>query len=216
MNKEYFYLYKITNKIDGKIYVGVHRTHDLQDGYMGSGLYIKRAIAFHGVKNFKKDILEFFDSVDEMFDKESMIVNENFLKRKDTYNVCLGGTGGNVHIALAAFRKKLDEDEVFRQSVYESIRLGLERKRLTGWVNPGFLGREHSEETKQKMREKALVHSSGEKNSQFGTMWITNGKESKKIKKGAPLPAEWKKGRVIKNCEHSQKTSIIGVGVEDD
>ncbi len=37
----------------------------------------------------------------------------------------------------------------------------------------------------------------GIKNSQYGTMWITNEKENKKIKKNASIPAGWRKGRTI-------------------
>lgn len=38
-------------------------------------------------------------------------------------------------------------------------------------------------------------HGKGEKNSQFGTCWITNGKENKKIKKEETIPNGWKLGR---------------------
>lgn len=40
----HFYLYQITNLINGKIYVGVHKTKSLDDGYMGSGKVIQRTV----------------------------------------------------------------------------------------------------------------------------------------------------------------------------
>jgi len=40
----FYYLYEIKNLINNKIYVGVHKTNDLNDGYMGSGKVIRRAI----------------------------------------------------------------------------------------------------------------------------------------------------------------------------
>lgn len=52
------YLYEITNTVNGKIYVGVHKTQDLDDGYMGSGKIIRSAIAKHGFANFTKVINE--------------------------------------------------------------------------------------------------------------------------------------------------------------
>lgn len=92
----YYYLYKITNLINNKIYIGVHYTTDLNDGYMGSGKLLRLAEAKYGIENFRKDILEFFDSKDTMLAREREIVNPEFIKRSDTYNICLGGTGGGL------------------------------------------------------------------------------------------------------------------------
>ncbi len=58
------------------------------------------------------------------------------------------------------------------------------------WTN-----RKHTSETKQKMKEKANLRV-GDLNSQFGTSWITNGIENKKVKKGVDIPEGWRKGRV--------------------
>ncbi len=58
-------------------------------------------------------------------------------------------------------------------------------------------GRKHKEETKRKI---GLINSKkqrGKNNSQFGTIWITNGKENKKIKKEEVIPEGWYKGRKI-------------------
>jgi hypothetical protein len=90
----YYTIYKITNLIDGKFYVGSHKTKKLDDNYMGSGIYIKRAIKQHGVENFKKEILFVFRTPEEMYAKETEIVNEDFLKTENTYNMTVGGFGG--------------------------------------------------------------------------------------------------------------------------
>jgi group I intron endonuclease len=50
-------IYKTTNLINGKIYVGQHFT-SADDGYLGSGLVIKKAISKYGKQNFKREILE--------------------------------------------------------------------------------------------------------------------------------------------------------------
>lgn len=89
-----YYLYKITNNITGMIYVGVHRTQNINDNYMGSGKILRQAIKKYGKTNFTKDILEYFNSSLEMFKREKEIVNEDFVKRSDVYNIKAGGDGG--------------------------------------------------------------------------------------------------------------------------
>lgn len=91
---KYFYLYSITNKTTGKIYVGVHKTSNLDDGYMGSGVAIKNAIKKYGIDNFYKHIIKFFESEKAMYDAEAEIVTEEFVKSEKTYNTKLGGIGG--------------------------------------------------------------------------------------------------------------------------
>jgi dissimilatory sulfite reductase (desulfoviridin) alpha/beta subunit len=85
----FYYLYEIKNTINNKIYVGVHKTANLNDGYMGSGKAINRAIKKYGVENFTKTILEYFTNETSMYSKEKEVVNEEFLARPDVYNLSL-------------------------------------------------------------------------------------------------------------------------------
>lgn len=86
-------IYKITNNINGKCYVGAHSTYNINDGYMGSGNLIKSAIKKYGKENFTKEILFEFDNKKEMLEKEKEIVCENFVKNENTYNIREGGSG---------------------------------------------------------------------------------------------------------------------------
>ena len=52
----HFIIYKTTNHFNGKIYIGKHRTYNLDDDYLGSGKHLQRAIEKHGANNFKKEI----------------------------------------------------------------------------------------------------------------------------------------------------------------
>ncbi len=95
---KHYLIYKITNLKTDRFYVGQHRTNNLKDGYMGSGKQIRRAIRRHVLENFKKEILFDFDNEVEMLAKEAELVNEEFVARKDTYNLTEGGFGSWYHL----------------------------------------------------------------------------------------------------------------------
>lgn len=89
-------VYRITNNLNGRFYVGVHETDDLDDGYMGSSDILYSAIRKYGKENFSREILFDFSSRAEMYAKETEMVDEKFLMQTDPapYNVRLGGDGG--------------------------------------------------------------------------------------------------------------------------
>lgn len=94
-----YYMYKITNMINSKIYIGVHSVRILNiedDTYMGSGIRIKAAIKKYGIENFNREILEIFENSEQAFAKEKEIVNQEFVYRNDTYNLAIGGKGGKL------------------------------------------------------------------------------------------------------------------------
>jgi len=211
--------------INNKIYIGVHKTKDINDDYMGSGKILKRAQEKYGIENFRKEILEVYDNAEDMFNMESQLVNENFVNDKETYNLKLGGYGGWDHLNTEQFRKTRnytgvginggkktkymwENDISFIVKTKEINKDNLSKARekqkelrKTGWST--FGGKKHSEETKNKMRQSAKNKQKGNKNSQFGTIWIYNLEEklSKKIKKEELQDYEklgWIKGRKIK------------------
>ena len=217
----HYYLYEIRNNINGKIYIGVHKTKVLDDGYMGSGKLIKAVIEKYGLENFTKTILETFETQEEMFAKEKEVVNEEFLTREDTYNLCRGGLGGgfdfinsNKDEAYASRRlgglrsiekhgsplirwmmESSSEEKSEKQK--KSVRL---RKENGTYVNDSFTGKTHTEETKRSIGNANSIHQTGTGNSQYGTMWITDGLIDKKIKKDEIIPEGWNKGRKQNNC----------------
>ena len=87
----YYYFYKITNIINNKFYYGVHKTNNIDDGYMGSGVLLHQAYKKYGIENFTKEILKYFDNMQDMFNYEAEIVNEEMILNKNCYNVQLGG-----------------------------------------------------------------------------------------------------------------------------
>jgi len=95
MTKIIYTVYKTTNTINNKIYIGVHKTTNPNDSYLGSGIIIKSAIQKYGKSNFTKSILFDYDNSNDAYLKESQIVNSKFIKSKNTYNISIGGNGGN-------------------------------------------------------------------------------------------------------------------------
>ena len=207
----FYVIYKVTNQIDGKFYVGSHKTKNLNDDYMGSGKYLKHAQEKYGIENFTKEILFIFDNPKDMYKKESDIVNENFLASDNTYNLKIGGFGGWDFINRSGLNTTLEQcSKAGKACIKKYNGSPFKNKKHTDQTkkeiseklrkNPsyGFLGKKHTIEHKMSisaiMKEKQL----GNKNSQYGTMWITNGKENKKINKNDFVPEGWNKGRVIK------------------
>ena len=121
------YVYETRNKVNNNIYIGVKSSKHFDDGYFGSGTYLKRAINKYGIENFTKKILWVFGTAREAYQKESEIVDQSFINRKDVYNIATGGKGGN--LGDAANKKK--SESLMGHFVSE------ETKRKIGEANKG-------------------------------------------------------------------------------
>lgn len=187
----FYTIYKTTNLINGKYYIGKHQTENLNDGYFGSGKLLKRAIKKYGIENFVTDILFIYDEEWKMNLAERILVVPD---SELSYNLCPGGQGGFGYINDRGMNTTITKEGRKRLSVLmvemnsnlsptsknSRAKKSASTKKASGKLYiPDWNGRTHSEETKCKM---SLIKT-GEKNSQFGTYWVTNGKENKKIKK---------------------------------
>lgn len=199
----HYLIYKITNRLNNKIYVGKHQTENENDDYLGSGLLIERAVKKYGKEHFTKEIICRLNTLEEMNEMETKIVDEDFVAREDTYNLKLGGQGGFDYIIknklnlteklfevcrenARALKERHSTDPEFRKIHSDAIKLGLSHHPL--------LGRKLSEKTKEKMRKAKIGNYSGKNNPSFGSMWINNGIEAKKIKKEDVIPEGFKPG----------------------
>lgn len=72
---KHYGIYKVTNLLNGKMYIGKHVTNNLADGYMGSSLYLRRAIAKYGIKSFRKEWLTFCEDEEELNYMERVFVD---------------------------------------------------------------------------------------------------------------------------------------------
>lgn len=84
-------VYKTTNNLNNKIYIGVHSSYLFQDDYLGSGKLLKKAIEKHGRQNFTFEVIKVFTNSDDAYSFENSIVTKEFTERHDTYNIAIGG-----------------------------------------------------------------------------------------------------------------------------
>lgn len=218
----FYCIYKITNKTDGKIYIGSHKTKNLDDSYMGSGKYLKYAQEKYGIENFTKEILFVFDTAEQMYAKEAELVNEEFIATENTYNLKVGGFGGFDYVNAnelntswkspedrsakisSTIKHKLDSDQLELSDKFKS-NSGIRPNSFIEKAKEGaFRGKKHTHETKSKIGKKISIVQAGVQNSQFGTMWITNEKDNMKIPKDGIIPTGWRKGRRLSGKQEPQ------------
>ncbi len=126
-------IYMTQNKINGKVYVGQHRTNNVNDGYLGSGVYFLKAVKKYGKENFNFGWLAFCETEDELNEKEVYWIKffRDISERRQgikLYNIVDGGKGTMGHIPTEERRKKQSD-------------------RMIGDKNP-FYNKHHTEETK--------------------------------------------------------------------
>lgn len=287
IDKKYHYLYKTTNLLNNKYYYGIHSTNKLDDGYLGSGIYLNKSIRKYGKENFKKEIISFYNSREELVNAEKEIITESVLKDKYCMNCMYGGEGFNtigmvtvknkkgksfkvfcddekylsgelvgitkgtvttkdkdgntlkvsvdderylsgelvhnfkdlitvkdkdgntftvsinderylsgelVHISKGTVTVKDKDGNIFKVSIDDE-------RYLSGELVYIWMGKTHTDETKEKISKSNKGKKLGEKNGSFGTCWITKDNENKKIKKedlNFYTDNGWSKGRKIK------------------
>ena len=213
--KKFHFIYKTTNLLSGKYYIGMHSTDDLEDGYLGSGKRLRYSINKHGAENHVREILEFVDSRDELKKREKEIVNLDEIAKEKCMNLIVGGEGGrgftseeqklNAEKSNARQKVLRENDpewvEKKRKSSSESNKKTYDEGRRERFYFYDWNGKSHSEEAKKKIGEKNSELQKGSGNSQYGTCWITRGGENKKIKKQELeiyTQQGWEKGRKLK------------------
>lgn len=180
--RKFHYIYKIT-RADGKFYVGMHSTDDLEDGYFGSGQLLWKSIKKHGKEKHSKEILEFLPSRRDLKDRERELVDEELLGNKLCMNLRLGGAGWDSSeastVAVLGNKSPKRDTKAVAAKAHQTMR---ERGSARSWGNHsatfGMLGKTHSAETIKKMSESKT----GIMNNQYGTCWVTKEKPIK-IKK---------------------------------
>ena len=89
-------VYCITNNVNGKTYIGQHKTNNLDDFYMGSGTLLKRAKQKYGIENFSKKIIAIAGCKENINILEKVFIALYREMGKAEYNISDGGTGGDL------------------------------------------------------------------------------------------------------------------------
>jgi|TARA_B110000090_G_scaffold37549_1_gene41036 hypothetical protein len=142
--KKYHYLYKTTNNLSGRYYYGMHSTDNLNDGYLGSGTQLRRAIKKHGKKAFTIEMIEFCKDRESLKNKESELVTLQEISKKECMNLRVGGGGMDYKPPVSdETRKKMSEAQKKRPINWDAINKMVEAR----------TGSHHTDEAKKKISE---------------------------------------------------------------
>lgn len=137
-------IYKTTNLINGKIYIGKDERNC--QSYIGSGLLISRAIVKYGKENFIKEILETCLTVEELNLREKYWIKQyNSRDKTIGYNITVGGDGG-----LTSPIDKLSEISKNLWADPEYVKKQMESRKKRVYRQKGDYN--HSKETKEKLK----------------------------------------------------------------
>ena len=90
----YHFIYKTTNIVNGKFYLGMHSTSNLKDGYLGSGSLLSKSIKKYGRDKFIMEILDFCESREKLKLREAEVITQDMLDNPMCMNIRLGGNNG--------------------------------------------------------------------------------------------------------------------------
>ena len=98
----YGYIYMTTNLINNKIYIGQHKSKLYNPKYLGSGKLIRRAIEKYGKENFKNELIDTAETLEELCEKEIYWIKEKkALQVQGNYNILKGGQFGDITYGLS-------------------------------------------------------------------------------------------------------------------
>lgn len=182
------FIYKTTNRINGKYYIGKHKTKQKSDGYIGSGRALKQAIQKYGRSAFRCEILEYAESDEQLNRLEEQYVTEQVVADRDSYNMVVGGRGGWNYVhenglcdpneygkrGRKEFQRRMKDPEYY-QAFCERKKSKLIEFYAKGGKNPN-LGRKLSDQVKRNISEARKIKPSA---GTTGFKWVNRGGENK-------------------------------------
>ena len=182
----YHTIYETTNTVNGKTYIGAHKSRKMVDGYLGSGSALKNAVRKYGRKNFKKTIILTARDEKSMFQAERAIVNKEYVARRDTYNLKTGGEGcgvvrpvmngkknGMYGVNHSEESKRLMADARIGKRASEETRKKMSLSHSGAKHHLFEVG--HSEEAKARMSTNRIGKAAGKKNPMYNPCYVIAG-----------------------------------------
>ena len=206
-----YIVYKTTNIVNKKFYIGVHRTPQELDLYLGSGLILRLAVSKYGRENFVRETLFVFDCKVDAYNKERELVDPTDPMSMNLRN---GGDGGFEWVTPLmrqkggfATAKQLTEEQ--RAHRDERLRLGRSLSPLhkKGWhhteevkerMSHAHLGVKKSEETRTKMS----VARKGAKLSDEHRLKLTGSREPLSEGTKRKMSTDWGAKRIKVQCSN--------------
>lgn len=145
------YIYKITNNLNNKIYIGKREKSEFDESYWGSGKHIKNSINKYGKENFSREVIEWCEDRESLLERERYWIE--YLDSRNPYigyNITPGGLGGYAVGELnGMYGKHPSDDTLQKMREKRKLRVYTESDRLA--ISEGLKGHKVSEETRQKM-----------------------------------------------------------------
>ena len=148
------YIYKITNNVTGKIYVGKRQKSEFDKYYWGSGTHISNSIKLYGVENFSREVIEWCYTVDDLLTKERFWIATLDAKNPDVgYNLADGGlgstVGGKANANYCYVHKNCEVLRILKSELESYIAQGYNKGK--GYGSNGLIGRKATPETRARM-----------------------------------------------------------------
>lgn len=206
------YIYKTTNLITNKFYIGKRQRATFDKYYYGSGKHFSKSLAKYGKENFSREVLEWCNSISELNERECYWIETLDARNPDIgYNIAEGGQGCResgklnslfcfVHNADGFIRVLKSEKAYYLENGYTPGK---------GYGTNGLLGKHRSDETRKKLSEanRGKHNHAGKCNPCFGSKysWINDGKSNRRLSLGESIPAGWKPGKLQKPRTPTEK-----------
>lgn len=195
MKTKIIYNYITTNKLNGKQYIGMHSTSNVDDSYLGSGMTILNAITKYGKSSFIREILCVCQTLEEANKNEKIFIEKFNTLSPNGYNISpTGGVSCMAGHHSEETKLKIAKVQLGRKHTEEHKRKnGDAHKGQVPWMK----GRHHSEDSINRMKEKLKGQNTGPRSEEVKR------KVSESLKGNIP----WNKGiKGVQICWNKGRT----------